>query len=755
MVEIESAYGAVVAKSLTRPPKEPPANLIRNAVLSLDTRDPKPAVIAMKGGAGFGKTALLGQLYTRRSDTSSCIWVTLPDQLVSKDLLFAYVNAALAKLNAHDLRKHRKNGDQIDETWATLVSNTLLDQECALCLDLAGCDLDRQSNRFLDQLISLATAVSPLYIASRPAWRSSQLQVRAAAGEAVIVADADLLYSAGEIRDYLAQFSSLMVNEELVGTVYEETLGWPMAVALIADNLVRAGASRLSRVRQQVRRQLSEWVEGHLTNLPTNTVSTVRAILFIDEFDEEILARVTLSRRPAQTLNRLLCSNLPIVYKVGTQSWSFPPIVRDALVKSLDVRRHGRRWREALAEMAKIYKGRGRLIDAADSWLAADDTMEAAETLTRVAREALSKRRPDRLSTVATRLDDDLVALEPILGVYGAIASGAGLMPQKDTAAHYERASKSINESGQAEDIAVLVPRWADYLTAAGQLQPASEAIGRLVARVASHPYIRSRLTLAQSRISLLQGKLDQASEEIDTALSTSKAQLEPSESARASEWRDLGAVLSGDSTRKRQRRSSDSVQRRSPWLAPLIDWLAGNWRPFEAARLPTSTIEPGLERSALWLKYEQSGRAGHTIDGHEARRIAQRLENAGDLVTAALTWAAILRARARGQLNTRTSTDPLDRLINLVDIPLVKALCRLSMAAHQLVDGERDEARDSIIAASSDLSGTDCRALAAATKTLSLSVGGPEPAPDAVATTVNLLPGLVWSLGPHNNHNA
>ncbi len=749
MVEVESVDGTVVAKSLTCPPNEPPGNLVRNTVLSLDTRDPKPAVIAMKGGPGFGKSALLGQLYTRQSDTSSCVWLTLPDQSISKDLLIAYVNAALAKLDGYDYRTHLRNGDQIDKTWTTIVSNILLDQECGLCLDLAGCELDRGGARTLDQLLSLATADSPLYIASRPAWRSAQLQVRVAAGEAVIVADAELLYSAGEIRDYLAQFSSLLVNEELVGTVYEDTLGWPMAVALIADNLVRAGGSRLSRVRQQVRRQLSEWLERHLTNLPTNTVSAVRGILFIDEFDEEILARVTLSRRPAQTLDRLLSSNLPIVYKAGNQSWSFPPIVRDALVKSLDVRRHGRRWREALAEMAKIYKGRGRLIDAADSWLAADDTMEAAETLTRVAGEALSKRRPDRLATVATRLDDNLVALEPILGVHRAIASGASLMPQKDTAAHYERASKLINETGQAEDIAELVPRWADYLTAAGQLQPADQAVGRLVTRVASHPYIRSRLTLAQARISLMQGKLEQASEEIDTALSTSKAQLEPGDSARASEWRDLGAMLSGESTKKRARRPSDSLQRRSSWLVPLIDWLGGNWRSFEAARLPTSTIEPGLERSALWLKYEQSGRAGHAIDGHEARRIAQRLENAGDLVTAALTWAAILRARARGQLNTRTSTDPLDRLINLVDIPFVRALCRLSMAAHQLVEGEKDEARDSIAAASSDLSGTDCRALAATTNTLRLSVGGPDPAPDAVATAVNLLPGLLWSLGP------
>ena len=749
MVQLEIADGALVAKSLVRPPQEPTGNLTRNAVISLDNRDPTPAIVAMKAGTGFGKTALLRQLYTRRRDTSRCIWVTLPDQAVPTDLLFAYLNTALVELNERVFRGYSENGGQTGNTRATIISNILLDQECGLCLDLAGCGLDGEVSRVLDQLLSLATSDSPIYIASRPAWKSTQLQVRAAAGDALIVADADLLYSAGEVRDYLTQFSSLLVDEELVGAVYEDTLGWPMAVALIADNLARAGVSRLSRVRQQVRRQLTEWLEVHLTNLSAHTLSTIRALLIVDEFDEEILARVTLSRRPEQTLDRLLSSNLPIVYKMGTQSWSFPPIVRDALVKSLDVRRHGRRWREALAEMAKIYRGRGRLIDAADSWLASDDTMEASQTLTKVAREALSKRRPDTLATVAMRLDDDLVAMQPILGVYRAIASGASLMPQQDTAAHYERASKLINESGQAEDIAVLVPRWADYLTAAGQLQPANQAISRLVARVSSHPYIRSRLTLSQARISLLQGKLEQASREIDEALSTSKAQLEPSESARASEWRILGSKLGGNSTDKRARRSSESAQRRPPWLAPLIDWLGGNWRAFEAARLPTSTIEPGLERSAIWLKYEQSGRAGHPIDGNEARRIAQGLENSGDLVTAALTWAAILRARARGQLSTRPSIDPSDRLINLVDIPFVRALCRLSMAAHHLVEGEPDAARESVVAASSDMSGTDCRALVAAADTLRLAVGGPEPTPDDVATTVNSLSGLLWSLGP------
>ena len=703
----------------------------------------------MKAGAGFGKTALLGQLYTRRTNESSCIWITLPDQSVSKDLMFGYLDAALAKLNVRDLGAYIEDGERIEGTWVTTVSNILLDRKCGLCLDLAGCELDTEVSRILDQLLSLATSDSPLYIASRPTWRSAQLQVRAAAGDARILGDGELLYSAGEVRDYLAQFSSLLVNEELVGDVYKDTLGWPMAVALIADNLVRAGVSRHSRVRQQVRRQLTEWLDGHLANLPTHTVSTIRALLFLSEFDEEILARVALTRRPAQTLDRLLSSNLPIVYKAATQSWSFPPIVRDALVKSLDVRRHGRRWREALAEMAKIYKSRGRLIDAADSWLFSEDTMEAAGTLSTVARDALSKRRPDTLATVAMRLDDELVAMQPILGVYRAISSSASLMPQQDTAAHYERASKLINESGQAEDIAVLVPRWADYLTATGQIEPADQAISRLVTRVSSHPYIRSRLTLSQGRISLLQGKLDQASREFDVALSTSKAQLESSETARASEWDDLGSILGGDLAKKRARRSPDSVRRRPPWLTPLIDWLSGNWRPFEATRLPDSTIEPGLERSAMWLKYEQSGRAGHPIDGHEARLSAQRLENAGDLVTAALTWAAILRARARGQLNTRPSIEPLERLINLVDVPFVKALCRLSIAAHRLVEGEREEARESIIAATSDVSGTDCRALSAATETLHLSVGGTEAAPDAVATTVNSLPGLLWSLGP------
>ena len=618
MVQLELADGVVVAKSLVRPPQEPTGNLTRNTVISLDNRDMAPAVVAMRAGPGFGKTALLGQLYNRQRDRSKCIWVTLPDQAISGDLLLEYLNAAVEKLEEAILGRYSENGNRTGNDWANIVSNVLLDQECGLCLDLAGSGLDVEGGRVLDQLLSLATPNSPLYIASRPAWRSAQLQARAASGEALILADADLLYSAGEVRDYLTQFSSLMVNEDLVGSVYEDTLGWPLAVALVADNLTRAGVSRLSRVRQQVRRQLAEWLEGHLTSLPTQTLSTIRALLIVDEFDEEILARVALSRRPAQTLDRLLVSDLPIVHKAGTQSWSFPPIVRDALVKSLDVRRHGRRWRESLGEMAKIYRSRGRSIDAADAWLASEEALEAAGTLASVAGEALSKRRPDTLAAVAARLNDDLVAMEPILGVYRAIACGSSLMPRQDTAAHYERASRLINESGQPEDIAVLVPRWADYLTAAGQLQPASEAISRLVTRVSSHPYIRSRLTLSQARISLLRGKLEQASEEINEALSTGKAQLETGETGRASEWRILGSVLSGDSTDKRARRPSDSVQRRSPWLAPLIDWLGGNWRSFEAARLAASTIEPGLERSAMWLRYEQSGRAGHPIDGNE-----------------------------------------------------------------------------------------------------------------------------------------
>ena len=749
MVQLEIADGAIVAKSLVLPPQQPTANLTRNAVLSLDNRDPAPAVIAMKAGTGFGKTTLLRQLYTRRTDESRCLWVTLPDQSISSDVLFAYLQTALGTLNERLFSRYTENGDHIGNTWTTIVANILLDQKCGLCLDLAGCSLDGESNRVLDRLLALATADSPIYIAGRPAWKSAQLQVRATAGDALIVPVADLLYSAGEVRDYLARFDSLLVDEELVANVYENTLGWPMAVTLIADNLARAGVSRLSRVRQQVRRQLTEWLEEHLTSLSAHTVSTIRSLLIIDEFDEEILARVTLSRRAAQTLDRLLFSDLPIIYKVGTQSWSFPPIVRDALVKSLDVRRHGRRWREALAEMARIYRGRGRLIDAADSWLAADETLQAAEALASVARETLSKRRPDTLAAVAARLNDGLIAREPILGVYRAIASGANLMPQQDTAAHYERASKLINEAGQAEDISVLVPRWADYLTAAGQIQPADEAISRLLVRASSHPYIRARLTLSQARINLLQGKLDEASKGIDGALSTGKARLEVSESGRASEWRNLGSILGGHPADRSVTGSPDSVQRRSPWLAPLVDWLGGNWRAFDAARLPTATIEPGLERSALWLKYEQSGRAGHPIDGHEARRNAQRLENAGDLVTAALTWAAIFRARARGQLNMRPSVNHLNRLIHLIDIPLVKALCRLSMAAHHLAENEQEKARSSVRAASSDIKGTDCRALAAATDTLHMSVGGPEPAPGAVATTVNSLSGLLWSLGP------
>ncbi|SOD74888.1 LuxR family maltose regulon positive regulatory protein [Jatrophihabitans sp. GAS493] len=411
-------------------PQSRPTTVPRPHLLERLSHGAESRLILISAPAGFGKTTLLAEWMTDRTDLRVA-WVSLEANDQHEPEFWSYVVTALHRavpvVGSTSLAL-LKSGASLEAVLTTLVNElSTAPEQIILVLDdyhlVDGPDLQVGMAFLLDHL----PAQAHLVISSRadPALPLARLRAR---GELLEVRAADLRFTLDEVSAYLNEIIGLDLSADAIATLEGRTEGWIAALQLAAISL-------------QGRSDVTDFIAGFAGD---------------DRFVVDYLAEEVLERQPDQVrafllqtsildrLNGSLCD--AVTGRSGGKVMLEALDHANLFVIGLDDNRRWYRYHHLFADVLHAYlldehaAEVAELHSRASRWYAENDQqslairhavaagdVDRAAALIELALPALRRDRHE--STVLSWLDDipdDVVRLRPVLavGFIGALMAG-------------------------------------------------------------------------------------------------------------------------------------------------------------------------------------------------------------------------------------------------------------------------------------------------------------------------------------------
>jgi LuxR family maltose regulon positive regulatory protein len=525
----------VLARTKLRPPRLRDRLMDRAGLLdSLESSLTSVPVTLLVAPAGFGKTTVMAGL-ARRIGGSGAAWASLDSDDVDRSRFLTVLvealrqadprcGAAIAELLAGSggqLPAHRRLLD-------LLVNEVLQSRTEPLVLfldDLHVLDGDAVEDLayFVDHLppelhLVLASRAEPDLPLAR--WR--------ARGMVAELHPIDLEFSAPETERYLNEVLDLGLDPADVAALHDRTQGWPAALSLVAESLMRpAGRAsdpdtvdRGSRIDRSVFDYLSQEV---LDTLQPDELEFVLAVGVLDELTPEACAAVTDRPDAAQLLEHLERRNLFVtVLDVETPVLRFHDLFREAITRRL-ARDGPERLQEAHLRAAGAV---GRPEKAVRHLLAAEAWEDAAAHLAAHGPDLLQQGFHRAVRDWIRSLPEAVRAAQPRLDLLLGIEAWVRWELER-ARIHLERAERAFARADDAAGRGEALVFLSHTVHTAGEMERARSLMDAAAA-CPLVPATRLRLHVQEAWYALSTGRPGEVLESLDAALELAKAGSDP-----------------------------------------------------------------------------------------------------------------------------------------------------------------------------------------------------------------------------------
>jgi ATP/maltotriose-dependent transcriptional regulator MalT/DNA-binding SARP family transcriptional activator len=344
------------------------------------------------GGAGFGKSTLLGAWFSRVHGA----WYTLtPDDAAMASLAGGLVQALRAPLpdlppdllaaiavrgpdpDADDLTRAQAGAARLCEAL-----RERLDRDLVLVLDdVHEVGAAAGPGRLIEAVCRQAPPTLHLVLASRtePPFAVERLRGQ---GQVLEISGADLAFTVDDVAALLAEW---LGDEavDLAGPLREATGGWPAAVRLAVEALRGVSATERSRALEGIRRPggpLIAYLAGEVFGSePTAVRDLIRTMAPLERLTPALCEALGI-RQAAETLASLTRRGLLVEPRSGADGWfSLHPLVRHFARESSPL--SAEEERQLHGRAARWFAARGHLPEALRAFAAAGEQPAVAGLL--------------------------------------------------------------------------------------------------------------------------------------------------------------------------------------------------------------------------------------------------------------------------------------------------------------------------------------------------------------------------------------
>lgn len=352
---------------------------------------PPVKLITVTAPTGYGKTVLLGSLYTHYRQTGcDCRWLALDDRDTSIERVLTQLEE---QLRAGDLpvdpRQALHQGDEpVEARIDTVVeAAALAGRTRLLFVDNLNYCHDETLHRLLDALIFRTPASVHLVFASTGElpYHESRAKLE---GRLRAIRPGELSLDDESIRTLFGPELCERLGEAALATVREQTEGWPAAVRLMQIVLSNAEAPdealrRFSGADEDLAALLNRQV---LQTFAPEFRQFLLEVALLRSFNVNLCRHASGDAQAAEHVRQLLRHNLFVIPLDRKRSWYrlhalFREFLLDEAERQLPVQRRA----EILARAAEWCENEGRWVDAVEYAQAAGSVALTAAILERIA----------------------------------------------------------------------------------------------------------------------------------------------------------------------------------------------------------------------------------------------------------------------------------------------------------------------------------------------------------------------------------
>ena len=371
----------LLAAKITAPARAP--GFFRRAAITERIEPFENPLLVVRAPAGFGKTALLADLYHgARESGVLAAWITVDEDdtppVFTEYLLYAFERAGLDLAVLHDLRNAGPATPQLQQRLGTLMR--AIEGHAAPCLLV----LD-EAERLADP-VTVATVESVLRHPSDnlriavgfredPGFDVSQVVL---SGRGIGVTEAELRFSTGEIAGF---FGNALSQRELAA-VAERTEGWPAALQ-IYRNQRKTGSGAGAAPAPDGHLAVADYCRTRLfRGVPERDREFMLDLSLFEWIDPELVDEVMEATDAGRRLDTLPALSGFVATHDGGDVRRLHPLIREYCAAERFATDPGR-FRELHRRIALATEARGRLGRAMRHARASGDTRLAGEVLER------------------------------------------------------------------------------------------------------------------------------------------------------------------------------------------------------------------------------------------------------------------------------------------------------------------------------------------------------------------------------------
>lgn len=298
------------------PPRLPAHSVAREHLLERLGKAYASRLIVIQGGAGYGKTTLLGQFRQQLLREGTAVaWFDLSEDdacfiQFSVDLLGSLREAGLPlpeALDALDPQAH-----DCVRTLAAVLINTIarVSGQLYLFIDDYQHARDPRIDSLVQLLVDRAPANLHLVIASRsqPALSLGRLR---GMGDIEEIAAADLTFRFSESLNLLRGLLDESVTPSEVHTLHNLADGWPIGLQLAATTLKLQARRQIDSASLPTQAGLISYLDEEvLARQPAEVVDFLQKIAILQPFNSTLAARLSGVEEAAQLIAHLQAQNL-------------------------------------------------------------------------------------------------------------------------------------------------------------------------------------------------------------------------------------------------------------------------------------------------------------------------------------------------------------------------------------------------------------------------------------------------------------